>query len=273
MDSLIRNNQYLLIIGAMKCGTSSLFKYLSSHPEICPAYHKEPEFFSSFPGVDKDSKYQDLWPDFDPSQHKYVMEASTGYTKYPACPDAAKRIKDAGIQPKLIYLVRDPFDRIVSHFNFMTNPESRDSGTLGEYYLDVSRYYMQLEQIRNHFPKEDLLVLDFAELKSNPNQLMDRVYAFLGLSRTEYPESYEVVNALQMESKTAYMLRQSKIRRVLRYIPMPIKNFGKRLLHIANPPSKRLLTSEERSYIADQLKEDIASFSAEYNFDTSKWMG
>ncbi|MEX0321953.1 MAG: sulfotransferase [Puniceicoccaceae bacterium] len=272
MDSIIQSNQYLLIIGAMKCGTSSLFRYLSSHPEICPAYHKEPEYFSSFPGIDKDSDYQDLWPDFDPSQHKYAMEASTGYTKYPACPDAAERIKDAGIQPKLIYLVRDPFDRIVSHFNFMTNPESRESGIVGDYYLDVSRYHMQLGQFRKLFPKEDLLVLDFAELKSDPNKLMDRVYAFLGLSSTAYPESFEVVNALQMESKAEYRIRKSKVRGVLRYIPMPIKNFAKRLLRKANPPSKRLLTSEEKSYIGEQLKADIASFSEEYNFDTSKWM-
>lgn len=42
---------YLLIIGAMKCSTSSLFNYLAPHPSICPCITKEPEFFLNTSGT------------------------------------------------------------------------------------------------------------------------------------------------------------------------------------------------------------------------------
>src|SRR5579864_1872053 len=80
----IPNDAYVIIIGAMKCGTSSLFNYLASHPAICKCVTKEPEFFSAHQlhrrkGV---AAYEHLWS-FDPDVHLYALEASTGYTKYP----------------------------------------------------------------------------------------------------------------------------------------------------------------------------------------------
>ena len=82
-----------MIIGAMRCGTTSLFNYLAEHPEICPAINKEPEYFSENQGhkVQVDN-YNDLWPYYN-SNHKYVLEASTGYTKYPVEKGVAKRHK------------------------------------------------------------------------------------------------------------------------------------------------------------------------------------
>ena len=44
--SEIPEDRYALIIGAMKCATTSLFSYLAEHPAIAPAKIKEPEFFS-----------------------------------------------------------------------------------------------------------------------------------------------------------------------------------------------------------------------------------
>lgn len=102
MSDIIPSGAYLLIIGSMKCGTSSLFSYLSGHPEICHSRKKEPEFFSKnkAPQLNKE-KYSDLWQ-FDKNVHKYVTEASTGYTKYPTKVDIPKRILDFGIRPKFI---------------------------------------------------------------------------------------------------------------------------------------------------------------------------
>jgi len=76
-----RRDAYDIIIGAMKCGTSSLYSYLLDHPQICPPIVKEPEFFSENQahGVQVDN-YSDLWS-FDDTVHKYALEASTGYTK------------------------------------------------------------------------------------------------------------------------------------------------------------------------------------------------
>ena len=93
MADRIPQNAYAMIICSMKCGTSSLYNYLQGHPEICPAIDKEPEFFSENQGhgVQVDN-YSDLWS-FNDSVHKYALEASSGYTKYPSEPNVPKNIR------------------------------------------------------------------------------------------------------------------------------------------------------------------------------------
>jgi len=68
----------------MKCGTSSLYSDFAKHPDDLPCITKEPEFFSEhqkhcYNGV---TNYEDLW-NFDPGVHRFALEVSTGYTKYP----------------------------------------------------------------------------------------------------------------------------------------------------------------------------------------------
>ena len=62
MADRIPKDAYAIIIGAMKCGTSSLYSYLEGHPEICPAVGKEPEFFSENQALTLQvDNYSDLW--------------------------------------------------------------------------------------------------------------------------------------------------------------------------------------------------------------------
>ena len=85
---------YVLIIGSMKCGTSSLYTSLVRHPEICPCTKKEPEFFTF--DTKHDFPYEQLW-EFDSQRHRYVIEASTGYTKFPMRTSVPQRIKSYGL--------------------------------------------------------------------------------------------------------------------------------------------------------------------------------
>jgi len=101
----------------MKCGTSSLYSDFAKHPDDLPCITKEPEFFSEhqkhcYNGV---TNYEDLW-NFDPGVHRFALEVSTGYTKYPEELNVPKKIYNCGLRPKFIYLVRNPFDRIRSHY-------------------------------------------------------------------------------------------------------------------------------------------------------------
>ncbi|HRO13218.1 MAG TPA: hypothetical protein PK452_16955, partial [Amaricoccus sp.] len=140
--SEIPQDRYALIIGAMKCATTSLFSYLAEHPAIAPARIKEPEFFSrNQEHKAQIARYEDLW-DFDPDLHRYAMEASTGYSKWGER-GAAERIHAYGLRPRLVYVVRDPFVRIESHYNFMLlqNPAwTRD--ITDENLVQTSNYYL-----------------------------------------------------------------------------------------------------------------------------------
>ena len=115
MTDRIPRDAYAIIIGSMKCGTTTLYSYLQGHPQICPSITKEPAFFTkNHPHAIQVDNYSDLWS-YNESVHKYALEASTGYTKYPSEPNVAKNIYNYGIRPKFIYIIRNPFDLWV-HF-------------------------------------------------------------------------------------------------------------------------------------------------------------
>src|SRR5687767_556056 len=111
---MIKN--YLLIIGAMKSGTTTLFDYLSNHPQIAPCANKEPGFFAFDEFFDRGFSWYEEQFNFDSSRHSYAMEASTDYTKFPYCNSTLEKL--AASQPrqfKLIYIMRNPIRRIESH--------------------------------------------------------------------------------------------------------------------------------------------------------------
>ena len=271
MSDNIPKDAYAIIIGAMKCGTTSLYDYLIKHPEICPSISKEPEFFSENQshGV-KVVKYSDLWS-FDNSIHKYALEASTGYTKYPTEPNVPRNIFNYGISPKFIYIMRNPFDRISSHYNFMQKDKSWRLQILDAHLLGTTNYFIQLEQFRKYFPLQDILLLDFDELKENPAKVLKKTYEFLGLSYHYFPEKYEVKNVTPIESEAERNLRRSKSGIIFGYLPKPIKKAGKKFLHIISPPAKRALTDKEREMVYNEIKESMSNLYRIYGFDVSKW--
>ena len=179
--SEIPQDRYALIIGAMKCATTSLFSYLAEHPAVAPAKIKEPEFFSRNQGHRAQvARYQDLW-DFDPDLHRYAMEASTGYTKWGER-GAAERIHAYGLRPKLVYVVRDPFARIESHYNFMLQNPAWTRGITDENLVQTSNYYLYVADYARVFGRENLMILDYEALSADPRGTVNRACGFLGLA-------------------------------------------------------------------------------------------
>src|SRR5690554_1075006 len=92
--------QPIFLIGAMKSGTTTLSEYLKIHPEICFPPEKEPDYFAQrFAKL----KYQDksFLELFNLNQqHRFVVDASTSYTKFPVEKGVPKRIFEYGLKPK-----------------------------------------------------------------------------------------------------------------------------------------------------------------------------
>lgn len=271
MCNQIPKDAYAIIIGSMKCGTTSLYSYLQNHPEICPAVIKEPEFFSEnqHRGAQV-SDYNSLWS-FDESAHKYALEASTGYTKYPSEPHVAENIFRYGIKPKFMYIIRNPFDRIESHFNYMNNKRLKKSNIVQMHYINSSNYFLQLEQYRKYFPMEDILILDFDELKNNPALLLQKIYCFLNISPRYFPEEFKVVHPTQFKSKSELILKKLKLDALYGYVPRPLKQHGKNLLRRVFPAKKRVLTDKEKECVYTKLRVDMANLRRTYGFDVRKW--
>lgn len=268
----IPEDAYVIIIGAMKSGTTSLYSYLAQHPEICECREKEPEYFTRHQshGV-REKKYEVLW-DFDESVHRYVLEGSTGYTKYPLEKDVPERISEYGIRPRFLYILRNPFERIESHYNAGRNNPEWNHSILDEHLINVSNYYMQLQRFREYFPRDRFLLLDFTELRTSPDNVLHRVFSFLKLDENFLHDSYDIMNKTVIRTQWAFtgrrLIRALGINRI---IPEPLKRVCRRILLKAKPVPKRLLTEDERKKIHGILKGDMIRLHDEYGFDTGKW--
>lgn len=268
--SVIPHDAYLIIIGAMKCGTTSLFSWLENHPEICPACTKEPEFFSAHQGHRMAvENYDDLWH-FDCAVHRYALEASTGYTKYPTETDVPKKMSEYGISPWFIYIVRNPFDRIESHFDFMKDDNNWSLSIDSPHLIMTSNYYLQLKQYTGYFARDRFLILDFDKLCEEPQVVLQQVYSFLSI-RNWFPGAYSPENVGKTESPFISMVRQSGLGGALRALPWQWKESGKRLLRTISPKRRTRLTQEQRRNIRQLLGHDMASLHREYGIDVSKW--
>lgn len=210
-----------LIIGAQRCGTTSLYHYLGAHPRVLPALDKEVHFLSMhwtrgegwyrahFPLRARKAGRRPTAP--------LTFEATPYYLFHPlAPPRAAELVPDA----KLLVLLRDPVTRAWSHYRHMVRLgleplsfreaiEAEPVRLAGEVarmqsdprydavhhrrysYLARGAYAEQLQQWLRHFPADRVLVLRSEALFDEPARCYGRVLEFLGLPQWA-PSSFPV---------------------------------------------------------------------------------
>ena len=173
----------LVVIGAQKCGTSGLHYQLSLHPEIWMSRPKELNFFIE----ERNWRRGEEWyrRHFDAGA-KVRGEASPNYTSYPQRIGVPERMYSVIPDARLIYMVRDPLERIAAHWvhNYAKRREKGDlRATLthpNTTYVIRSQYHMQLQQFLRHFPLERILVIEQDELRSFSAETLRRVFEFCG---------------------------------------------------------------------------------------------
>jgi hypothetical protein len=173
-----------MIIGAAKCGTTSLHGYLLRHRDIFMPSLKEPEFFSRREVFEKGlAWYQDLFT--KPTTMTVCGEGSTTYTRWPHTLDSPALIAQHTHVKKFIYVVRNPIDRAYSHYAHhmrqgvtKTFEEGLASDSI---YFDCGDYMMQIERYLRFFSADSILVVLNDELKRDPAGCLQRVQQFLGL--------------------------------------------------------------------------------------------
>ncbi len=173
-----------VIIGAMKCGTSTLHDQLAQQPGFCMSDPKEPNFFSNDEqfarGLDW---YASLFAGAEPDS--ICGESSTHYTKLPTYPDTLDRMRKHLDAPKLIYVMRHPVNRLVSHYVHEWS-ERTVSGSIDDAVrecsrlTDYSRYGMQLRPFLDAYGRENVLPVFFERMVAEPQSELERVCRFLG---------------------------------------------------------------------------------------------
>ena len=218
-----------IIIGAQRCGTTSLYDYLSHHPQIIPSpvkelfyfddYYTRPiEWYKSFFPTKKEQEKLEK----DLVASVITGEASPSYFFHPY---AAKRIKETLPQIKLILVLRDPIERAYSHYNHikrlnreplsfeeaiekeqeritpdiekLAKDEFYKADQRRDYsYLTRGYYAKQLKEWFKHFPKEQLLIVQSEEFYKNTPKVYNEIVEYLGLNSYTLP-TFEAKNALK----------------------------------------------------------------------------
>lgn len=186
-----------VVIGAMKSGTTSFAAYLDQHPEVAVSNPKEPNFFADPGNWDRGlAWYEDLFPGNVP----VVGEASVFYTMMPEYVGAAQRIRQTIPDVRLIYLVRDPIERMRSMFIHRADKHQGLARSLTESierqpaYVEISRYGHQLEPYLELFSEDQILVLTTDELRVDPDSVLSRAFRHIGVDAGVRVPAEELLN-------------------------------------------------------------------------------
>lgn len=174
----------LVVLGAQKCGTSGLHFYLDLHPEIAMSMPKELNFFIEERGWPRGTDW--YMQHFDPDA-PIRGESSPNYTTYPHHLGVAERMHEVVPDAKLIYLVRDPVERIAAHW-IHNYAKRREKGDLRDTllhpnttYVLRSQYHLQLTQFLNHYAESQVLVLEQDDLRNRRSETLREVFSYLGV--------------------------------------------------------------------------------------------
>ncbi len=186
----------LLIIGSIKGGTTSLQHYLAHHPEISMSAKKELHYFDRDNWRERQDWYE---AQFEGFSTPIRGEATPHYTLHPGVPRVPEKIASLIPDAKLIYSVRDPIDRLLSHAvqrlaqgdrtpfsHYVRSWETKPDGV-----VHASFYATQLERYLECFPAEQLLVVDQHDLKTNRRATLAEVFEFLGVDPSFESPAFE----------------------------------------------------------------------------------
>jgi len=200
---------YLIIGGSSRAGSTSLFRYLADHPDICRASRKETRFFLSpeFPGVrvhtfaEGTDKYSLFFRHC--SAKPVWLEATPDYLYDP---EAARRIHDSLPGVKLVFVLRDPVQRLFSWYRFAKQNGWLPKEVSFEAYVQrqleagpplpgtpqywralwEGRYSVYLRRYLEIFGEGSIRVVCLGSLKQNPREVVGEIVRWVGLDPSFY---------------------------------------------------------------------------------------
>jgi Sulfotransferase family len=267
----------LVLIGAPKCGTTSLHYYLSLHPETSMSSPKELGFFIDeleVEGLSEDSvRLTDLVPrnwhrgeawyagHFDAAA-KVRGESTPNYVA-PWYPGVADRMADLIPDAKLLMCIRDPVERAISH-HVMTFGGARDHRPIEEAFADRSSQYWQygrytdlLAPFLERFDRSQLMVIDHEALLRRRRETVAAVFRFAGIDDSFWSPriARELNPSTQSSSRKRlwFRLRHTPVMRVASKLPGDVKWLAERFVVARSSESRPALSPELRAEMEEEL--------------------
>ena len=293
-----------LIIGAAKSGTTSLYFYLQQHPWIFMPFNKEPFFFAfenqdmtryRFDGnikalknaiVDLDD-YQALFSSV-PERIK-CGEASTLYLYMP---EAAGRIAHHLPSAKLIAVLRNPIDRAYSHFQHFRREGYEPIGEFSMairaesqrieenwfpsyFYLDAGFYSRQIKRFYEFFPKSQLKIFLFEDLK-DARKMVGEIFKFLDLEAiipSDTTSRHNISGTVRYPDFYRRVKDSSRIKPFLRRLipPSMWSRVKARWEQMVIDPAQPM-SQEDRASLIEVYRQEIADLEKLLDRDLSAWL-
>jgi Sulfotransferase domain len=242
------------IVGSMKSGTSTIHSVISSHPEVFMSEPKEPSFF-----VDNEDLKR-LWPEMaknkcsfdnasylelfqDAGSAKIVGESSSNYTKTPHAPGVAKRISEFNPDAKILFVLRNPVGRTISHYWHAVKREGETRSILeaiksDSIYLDVSNYVLQIKEYSKYFDKKNIFVITLEEFSKSPSSTIKSLFYWLEIDGDFVPDNlrqrnHETPKKVRRQRKLGYFNRinyRPFYQQVRPIFPRFIRELGRNIL-------------------------------------------
>lgn len=262
------------VVGAPKCGTTSLRAHLKSHPQVYLPKAKEPSYFlRNAPGGVTFEEY------------KLLYESARGYAAigdvspfYLWDQDAPNLIYEICPMAKIIVMVRDPLIRAHSHYlmyqRLEVEPEPSFYKALQRYhdrsarnwsasrdYIEAGMYWSQVRRYREVFGQNQVLVLLSDDLSRDPQRLLAGVASHIGVD----PALLDMENASEVHNSfrtprfpgVYHLLGSSGLKAaLLKYSPGPLQNWMRYspLLYEAKRPP---LDDQSRTFLQNIYDPDI----------------
>lgn len=291
-----------LVIGAMSAGTTSLYRYLSEHPQVFMSRRKELYFFVEEANWPKGRTWYERH--FDAADGALAVgEACVGYAMHPVFSGVPERIAALLPDVRLIYLVRDPIERMRTQYlryRFPAKVRAEEPPPGGDpavaaalnrgwdrrpierallespVYLNTSRYALQIERYLERFPREQLLVVTSEKLRADRESTLGAICRFLGVDdRAPLAASEEFNRTAERRVPRGAVLalqRTPGLRALWRLVPERLKRAGRRgVLGRGVDAGAARIPDTTRRRLEELLRDDVRRLRAYLGDEFDGW--
>jgi hypothetical protein len=297
-----------LIVGAAKSGSTSLYKYLSQHPEVFMPVNKEPNYFVA--------EYQQKMAKDCPSykidmnrmvfdknayynlfnkatlDHKAIGEASVTYLFKPEF--AIPKIKKELGEPRIIIILRNPIKRAFSHYsyacelgletlNFEDALDAEDNRLKNNWsstfaYINQGLFYEQVKAYKKAFSNVHVLVLD--DFVKNNQLELKKIYTFLNIEnsfKNNFEENFNITGQPKIKLLHKFLVQDDIVKNKIKPIVSlffseeKLRKFARKLRSM-NQGDKLFISELDIQKLNGIYKEDVNALSQLLNLNLTKWL-
>jgi len=288
----------VIVIGAAKAGTTALYWYLAEHPQVFMSQVKETNFFAY--GLDGEGNL--LYG--DPEVHHFPVTTLAAYERlfaetggaaavgeaspiYLECPQAAGRIRALLPEVRLVCSLRQPVDRAYSDYQMYLRHRGqrldpgRDLSPSSAWaqpdsrWMRIGRYHEQLCRYFDVFPRQQIQVHLFDDLKRDPVGVARQVYRFLGLDVAFAPDvqTPHALGGMPSSRTVERVLTNRKVGAWVKpWLPVRAAHWVRRL-RARNLEKAPPLPVDLRQRLTEPFREDIRRTSELLGRSLDHWLG